>query len=62
MLKYFTIDEIEKRWYATNYEDIVPNISMEPLMEQLDWLCEIGYNDVDVVWKYYHRAVFGGYE
>ena len=60
LLKYFTIDEIEKRWLPTNYEDVVPKISMEPLMEQLDWLREIGYKDVDVVWKYYHGAVFGG--
>lgn len=60
LLKYFTLDEIEKRWLPTNYEDLPHKISMEPLMEQLDWLSKIGFKDVDVIWKYYHGAVFGG--
>ena len=60
LLKYFTADEIEKRWIPTNYEDLSHKISMEPLMEQLDWLRKIGFKDVDVIWKYYEGAVFGG--
>jgi tRNA (cmo5U34)-methyltransferase len=30
------------------------------LMDQLAWLAEIGFTDVDVVWKYYNFAVYGG--
>ncbi len=29
-------------------------------MDQLAWLAEIGFTDVDVVWKYYNFAVYGG--
>jgi tRNA (cmo5U34)-methyltransferase len=29
-------------------------------MNQLDWLREIGFKEVDVVWKYYQGAVYGG--
>lgn len=30
------------------------------LMDQLSWLGDCGFVDVDVVWKYYGYAVFGG--
>lgn len=30
------------------------------LIEQLNWLAEIGFTDVDVIWKYYNFAVYGG--
>jgi tRNA (cmo5U34)-methyltransferase len=31
-----------------------------PLVDQLTWLTTIGFRDVDVVWKYYNFAVYGG--
>jgi tRNA (cmo5U34)-methyltransferase len=31
-----------------------------PLVDQLTWLTTIGFCDVDVVWKYYNFAVYGG--
>jgi len=30
------------------------------LMNHINWLRDIGFNDVDVVWKYYNYAVYGG--
>jgi hypothetical protein len=29
-------------------------------MDQLDWLSQIGFKELDVVWKYYQGAVYGG--
>jgi tRNA (cmo5U34)-methyltransferase len=29
-------------------------------MEQLTWLAESGFTDIDVLWKYYNFAVYGG--
>jgi tRNA (cmo5U34)-methyltransferase len=29
-------------------------------MDQLAWLAEIGFSEVDVVWKYFNFAVYGG--
>ena len=31
-----------------------------PLLDQLAWLTTIGFREVDVVWKYYNFAVYGG--
>ena len=30
------------------------------LIDHLDWLNEVGFSNVDVVWKYYNFAVYGG--
>jgi tRNA (cmo5U34)-methyltransferase len=30
------------------------------LMKQLSWLAEIGFVEVDVIWKWYNYAVYGG--
>jgi hypothetical protein len=30
------------------------------LIDQLKWLAEIGFDDVDVLWKQYNFAVYGG--
>ena len=38
------------------YEEDRPAV----LMEQLSWLKDLGFADVDVVWKYYSFAVYGG--
>lgn len=29
---------------------------------QMKWLVELGYEEVDVYWKFFHWAVFGGYK
>ena len=41
-------------WERTTLEDPAP------LMAQLRWLAEIGFSNVDVIWKYYNFAVYGG--
>lgn len=56
MLKSISSDEVEGKWLRTHYEEDFP----AALIDQLDWLREIGFKDVDVIWKYYHAAVYGG--
>ena len=56
MIKNLPLDEIEEKWLPTHYEEDFP----APLMDQLDWLRKIGFKEVDVVWKYYQGAVYGG--
>jgi tRNA (cmo5U34)-methyltransferase len=48
--------EIEEKWIP-NYED---DDRPAKLIEQLAWLAEIGFSEVDVVWKYFNFAVYGG--
>jgi tRNA (cmo5U34)-methyltransferase len=49
-------EEVEAKW--------IPNCEVEDhpakLTEQLAWLTEAGFTDVDVLWKYYNFAVYGG--
>jgi len=49
-------DEIENKWIPKYYEEDRPAI----LMDQLSWLSDIGFVNVDVIWKYYNFAVYGG--
>jgi tRNA (cmo5U34)-methyltransferase len=49
-------EEIEVRW--------IPKYEAEDrparLTDQLAWLAEIGFADIDVIWKRYNFAVYGG--
>ncbi|KYC46154.1 MAG: hypothetical protein APG12_00097 [Candidatus Methanofastidiosum methylothiophilum] len=49
-------DEIEDTWMAKHHKEDRPEI----LLDQLSWLKEIGFSEIDVVWKYYNFAVYGG--
>jgi tRNA (cmo5U34)-methyltransferase len=49
-------DEIERKWIPKYQAEDRP----AKLMDQLKWMEEIGFVDVDVVWKYYNFAVYGG--
>jgi tRNA (cmo5U34)-methyltransferase len=49
-------DEIEHKWIPKYQAEDRP----AKLMDQLKWMEEIGFADVDVVWKYYNFAVYGG--
>lgn len=49
-------DEINKKWLGRHHKEGNP----EKLMSHLKWLEEVGFTDIDVVWKYYKYAVFGG--
>lgn len=58
MNKNISMKEIEEKWVpAAETEDHPVKIT-----DHLDWLREIGFKDVDVIWKYYHLAVYGGFK
>ncbi|NEQ43008.1 MAG: methyltransferase domain-containing protein [Leptolyngbya sp. SIOISBB] len=48
--------EIEQKWIPQHYDEDYP----ASLMSQLAWLQDIGFADVDVIWKYYNFSVYGG--
>ena len=58
MRKTVSEDEIEEKWLVKYKEEDHP----AQLMKQLNWLKDIGFKDMDVVWKYFNFAVFGGYK
>jgi tRNA (cmo5U34)-methyltransferase len=45
-------------WLAKHEEEDHP----AKLIEQLAWLQDIGFIDIDVIWKYFNFAVFGGFK
>jgi tRNA (cmo5U34)-methyltransferase len=49
-------EEVETVWLRKYREEDRP----AQLVEQLTWLAGIGYENVDVLWKYYNFAVYGG--
>lgn len=51
-----SVEEIEQKWIPKYYEEDRP----AKLMSQLAWLQEIGFIEVDTIWKYYNFAVYGG--
>ncbi len=50
--------EIEEKWIPAAEEEDHP----AKLIDHIDWLREIGFKDVDVIWKYYGGAVYCGYK
>jgi len=56
MLESVSLREIEEKWLPTHYDEDHP----ASLMDHLDWLREVGFKEVDVVWKYIIGAVYGG--
>lgn len=48
--------EIEEKWIPKYEAEDHPT----KLTDQLAWLIDIGFADVDVIWKYYNFAVYGG--
>jgi tRNA (cmo5U34)-methyltransferase len=48
--------EIERKWIPQYHAEDRPS----KLVEQLSWLAEVGFVDVDVLWKHYNFAVYGG--
>jgi tRNA (cmo5U34)-methyltransferase len=49
-------NEIEDKWIPKYREEDRP----AKLIDQLAWMAEIGFVDIDVIWKYYGFAVYGG--
>jgi tRNA (cmo5U34)-methyltransferase len=56
MLQNVSQDEIENTWLPKYYDEDRP----AELTDHLAWLAEVGFADVDVVWKYYNYTVYGG--
>lgn len=56
MQRQISEDEVETVWLQKYKEEDRPT----QLVKQLTWLADIGYSDVDVLWKYYNFAVYGG--
>ncbi len=58
MDKNINIDEIENKWIPAAEDEDHP----AKLVDQLNWLNEIGFKDIDIIWKYYGGAVYGGFK
>jgi tRNA (cmo5U34)-methyltransferase len=56
MRRNISDEEIEEKWIAKHQAEDHP----ARLVDQLAWLTEIGFADVDVLWKHYNFAVYGG--
>jgi tRNA (cmo5U34)-methyltransferase len=56
MNRSVSLDEIENRWMVNYRTEDRP----ARLTNHINWLKDIGFGDVDVVWKYYNFAVYGG--
>lgn len=56
MRRSISAEEIEGKWIATYQTEDHP----ARLVDQLAWLTGIGFADVDVLWKDYNFAVYGG--
>ena len=56
MNKNVSLEEIENKWLVNYKSEDRPT----SLMNHINWLKDIWFGDVDVVWKYYNYAVYGG--
>jgi len=58
MGKNVTLEEIENKWIVKYKAEDRPT----SLINHINWLEEIGFKNIDVVWKYYNYCVYGGYK
>ncbi len=56
MQRSVSVEDIDRIWLPRYYAEDRP----AELLNQLAWLTDTGFADVDVVWKYYNFAVYGG--
>ena len=56
MKKHVSEEEIENKRLPQFREEDRP----AQLIDQINWLVDLGFSDVDVIWKYYNFAVYGG--
>jgi tRNA (cmo5U34)-methyltransferase len=49
-------DEIKGKWIPKYYEEDRP----AKLIDHLQWMKEVGFSEIDVLWKYFNFAVYGG--
>ncbi|MHA1784446.1 MAG: class I SAM-dependent methyltransferase [Candidatus Helarchaeota archaeon] len=58
MKKSFSLEEINNNLIPKYYHKEIPT----QLMKQLNWLTDLGLQDVDIIWKYYHFVIYGGFK
>jgi tRNA (cmo5U34)-methyltransferase len=56
MNRKVSMEEIENKWIPVYENEDRP----AKLIDQLAWLKEIGFESLDVLWKYYNFCVYGG--
>jgi len=56
MTKNVSVEYVEKEVMPKYYDEDHP----ARLSDHIKWLTDIGFKDVDVIWKYYMGAVYGG--
>lgn len=56
MRRQVSDDEIERKWMVTYAAEDRP----ARLIDHLAWLKQIGFTELDVIWKYYNFTVYGG--
>jgi tRNA (cmo5U34)-methyltransferase len=49
-------EEITHKWLPKYYNEDRP----AKLIDQVAWLADLGFVEVDIIWKYYNYAVYGG--
>jgi len=58
MRKSISEDEIENQWLQKYRQEDVPSKTTD----HLQWMSQIGFTDLDIVWKYYNFTVYCGYK
>jgi tRNA (cmo5U34)-methyltransferase len=58
MNRQVSMAEINDKWIPRYEAEDRP----AKLIDQLNWLNDIGFKSVDVIWKYYNFSVYGGYK
>jgi tRNA (cmo5U34)-methyltransferase len=56
MRKNYSLEEIKNVLLPKYYHEEIPT----QFVKQIQWLIELGFIDVDVIWKYYNFVVYGG--
>jgi tRNA (cmo5U34)-methyltransferase len=56
MLQNVPREEVEEKWLPKHADEDFP----APLIQHLQWLNEIGFKNIDIIWKYYGSAVYCG--
>lgn len=58
MNRSIEIEEIEEKWVPAAEDEDHP----AKLVDHINWLKEVGFKDIDVVWKYFGGAVYCAYK
>ncbi|KNF07201.1 methyltransferase, type 12 [Gottschalkia purinilytica] len=56
MCKSINYEEVNNRWMRKYYEEDSPS----KLIDQVHWMENIGFKNVDILFKYFNYAVYGG--